>query len=47
MIKYMSLPMRKYKAIVSDIDGTLTPLIPNSLPSKRVKESIKMQLAEE
>lgn len=33
--------MKKYKAIISDIDGTLTPVIPNSLPSARVTEVIK------
>lgn len=31
----------KYKAIVSDIDGTLTQIIPNALPSDKVTQSIK------
>ncbi|NMC35608.1 HAD family phosphatase [Candidatus Beckwithbacteria bacterium] len=33
--------MSKYKAIVSDIDGTLTQINPNALPSEKVAESIK------
>ncbi len=33
--------MRKYKAIISDIDGTLTPIIPNLLPSNKVTQTIK------
>ncbi len=31
----------KYKAVISDIDGTLTPIIPHSLPSKKVSLVIK------
>ncbi|MFA5936743.1 MAG: HAD family hydrolase [Candidatus Paceibacterota bacterium] len=31
----------KYKMIVSDIDGTLTPCVPNSFPSEKVVNSIK------
>lgn len=30
-----------YKAIISDIDGTLTPIVPYSLPSKKVTNAIK------
>lgn len=30
----------KYKVIISDIDGTLTPNIPNILPTQRVTEKI-------
>lgn len=30
-----------YKAIISDIDGTLVPIIPDALPSKKVARSIK------
>lgn len=30
-----------YKALISDIDGTLTPIIPNSLPSEKVTCKIK------
>lgn len=33
--------MSIYKAIISDIDGTLTPIIPNAVPSSKVTESIK------
>ena len=30
-----------YKAIISDIDGTLVPIVPDALPSKKVSDSIK------
>lgn len=33
--------MNKYKALVSDIDGTLTPLAPDALPSDNVTKTIK------
>jgi len=33
--------MPKYKAIISDVDGTLTPLVPNALPSQKVTNTIK------
>ncbi len=32
---------QKYKAIVSDIDGTLTPIAPNSYPSEKATTHIK------
>lgn len=32
---------KQYKAIISDIDGTLTPLVPNTLPSERVTHSVQ------
>lgn len=31
----------KYKAIVSDIDGTLTPIDPTAIPTKKVLEAIR------
>ncbi len=33
--------MRKYKAIVSDIDGTLTPISPSALPSGKTAEALQ------
>ena len=32
---------QKYKAIVSDIDGTLTPIAPNSYPTDKATKHIK------
>lgn len=32
---------RQYKVIISDIDGTLTPINPNALPSDKVTKKIK------
>ena len=36
--------MKKYKAIITDIDGTLTPIVPNAIPSKKVTESIQKSM---
>ena len=35
------MKINKYKAIVSDIDGTLVPIIPHALPSQKVTKKIK------
>ncbi len=32
--------MKKYKAIISDVDGTLTPLALHSVPSAKIKKAI-------
>lgn len=31
----------KFKAVISDIDGTLTPIAPNAFPSEKVTQTIK------
>lgn len=33
--------MNHYKAIISDIDGTLTPMIPHALPTEKVSQAIR------
>ena len=38
--------MQKYKAIISDIDGTLTPIIPHAVPSDKVTAAIKKAMEE-
>ena len=35
-----------YKALVSDIDGTLTPLSPDAKPSEKVTKAIKEAVEE-
>lgn len=32
---------QKYKAIISDVDGTLTPVVPHALPTDKVTKSIQ------
>lgn len=34
--------MNKYKALITDIDGTLTPIVPNSYPSAKVVQAIRI-----
>lgn len=31
----------KFKAIISDVDGTLTPIVPNTLPTDKIRQSIR------
>jgi HAD superfamily hydrolase (TIGR01484 family) len=38
---WYNFPMNKYKAIISDIDGTLIPDDPHAIPTQRVKNAIK------
>ena len=33
--------MGKYKAIISDVDGTLTPIVPQAVPSEKATKKIK------
>lgn len=38
--------MKKYHALIADIDGTLTPNEPHSLPSERVTKTIQTAIAQ-